>query len=220
MKRVAALLLSPSVWAKIHISISESGDISGKPSSLAQPHPGDLTSHLHAHPAAASALSEHAHAGSHSHNSFFSQNYDVILLFEWWHPRVPLGYMLSLLVIFLLCILAEWLSWRLRESEHLSRGVTSESVPLTFRCVEADAEMRGVQVRAQIVKGARRFWMRACSVALSFMVMLLVMTMNTGVFCTVVVGISTGRLLFSSCTIVKVGMGSARTEDDPMLCHT
>ena len=39
----------------------------------------------------------------------FSQSSDVVLLFDWWHPRSGGEYALSLCAIFAICLLQEWL---------------------------------------------------------------------------------------------------------------
>ena len=38
----------------------------------------------------------------------FSQSSDVVLLFDWWHPRSGGEYALSLCAIFAICLLQEW----------------------------------------------------------------------------------------------------------------
>ena len=130
------------------------------------------------------------HEGSHAHHLaaynpspgsddpappglHFTQSVDVPLLFEWWHPSTPAYYSLSLLVIAGLGVLEGWLAHKVAAVERDTRGAPPSLLA--------------------------RFSMRASSTALSFFLMLLVMTLNIGVFCAVVAGLTAGRLLFSSC---------------------
>ena len=135
----------------------------------------------------------------------FTNSYDVVLLFEWWHPRSLGEYLLSLCGIFLLCLLQEWLVAQRATLAQAGDPSAAESVPL-FMGSETPPRQAAVVQRAIITANY------AASVAVGFLLMLLVMSFNGGVFLTVVLGLSAGHALF-------VVPGRAVAASNPALCH-
>ena len=138
----------------------------------------------------------------------FSSSCDVVLLFDWWHPRTQGAYVLSLCVIFALCLLQEWLvaSRALMTQPPPAHGSGSgEDAPL-FKAWRPSPRRTAAMERTLLTANY------AASVALGFAIMLLVMSFNWGVFLTVIAGLATGHALFMPRRVA----GSA---DNPALCH-
>ena len=138
----------------------------------------------------------------------FSQSSDVVLLFDWWHPRSGGEYALSLCAIFAICLLQEWLvAQRAVRAAAQAAGHSSpaESTPLF-------TEARPPPRRTAVMERAIVHLVYAASVALGFLLMLLVMSFNGGVFLTVVAGLSTGHMLFMPAR-------AAASADNPAMCH-
>ena len=137
----------------------------------------------------------------------FSQSSDVVLLFDWWHPRSGGEYALSLCAIFAICLLQEWLVARraIRAAQSVGHSSPAESTPLF-------TEARPPPRRTAAMERAIVHLVYAGSVALGFLLMLLVMSFNGGVFLTVVAGLSTGHALFMPAR-------AAASADNPAMCH-
>lgn len=138
----------------------------------------------------------------------FSSSYDVVLLFDWWHPRTRGAYMLSLCVIFALCLLQEWLVAKralMMQPPPAHGSGSGEDAPL-FKAPRVLARRTAAMERTLLTANY------AGSVALGFAIMLLVMSFNWGVFVTVVAGLATGHALFMPRRV-------AGAADNPALCH-
>jgi len=138
----------------------------------------------------------------------FSQSSDVVLLFDWWHPRSGGEYALSLCAIFAICLLQEWLVAQraIRAAQAAGHSSPAESTPLW------DEERRAPPRHTAVMERAIVHLVYAGSVALGFLLMLLVMSFNVGVFLTVVAGLSTGHALFMPTR-------AAASADNPAMCH-
>ena len=138
----------------------------------------------------------------------FSQSSDVVLLFDWWHPRSGGEYALSLCAIFAICLLQEWLVAQRAVGAAQAAGHSSpaESTPLW------DEERRAPPRHTAVMERAIVHLVYSGSVALGFLLMLLVMSFNGGVFLTVVAGLSTGHALFMPAR-------AAASADNPAMCH-
>ena len=138
----------------------------------------------------------------------FSQSSDVVLLFDWWHPRSGGKYALSLCAIFAICLLQEWLVAQRAvwvAAQAAGHSSPAESTPLF-------TEARPPPRRTAVMERAIVHLVYAASVALGFLLMLLVMSFNGGVFLTVVAGLSTGHMLFMPAR-------AAASADNPAMCH-
>ena len=137
----------------------------------------------------------------------FSQSSDVVLLFDWWHPRSGGEYALSLCAIFAICLLQEWLVAQraVRAAQAAGHSSPAESTPLF-------TEARPPPRRTAVMERAIVHLVYAASIALGFLLMLLVMSFNGGVFLTVVAGLSTGHMLFMPAR-------AAASADNPAMCH-
>lgn len=136
----------------------------------------------------------------------FSQSTDVVLLFDWWHPRSGGEYALSLCVIFLICLLQEWLvAQRAIQARVAGNSSPAESTPLF-------TEARPPPRRVVMLEHLTVHLVYAGSVALGFLLMLLVMSFNGGVFLTVVAGLGTGHALFMPAR-------ASALADNPSMCH-
>ena len=105
---------------------------------------------------------------------YFIWSYDCTLLFSWWQTSAaqPLLYYLTLLAVFCLGMLQEWLHFKriALSSEAADLYSASESAPL----VSAD--------RRVAPHPATRCALYAASTTLGFMLMLVVMAYNAGIF--------------------------------------
>lgn len=133
---------------------------------------------------------------------------DVVLLFDWWHPRSGGEYALSLCAIFAICLLQEWLVAQraIRAAQAAGHSSPAESTPLW------DEERRAPPRHTAVMERAIVHLVYSGSVALGFLLMLLVMSFNGGVFLTVVAGLSTGHALFMPTR-------AAASADNPAMCH-
>ena len=133
----------------------------------------------------------------------FSQSSDVVLLFDWWHPRSGGEYALSLCAIFAICLLQEWLVAQraVGAAQAASHSSPAESTPLF-------TEARPPPRRTAVMERAIVHLVYAASVALGFLLMLLVMSFNGGVFLTVVAGLSLSPWAhYDTVTAVEWGAG-------------
>ena len=131
----------------------------------------------------------------------FSQSVDCVLLFSWWHPTTLAQYVISLLGVFCLCVFSEWLAAYTRRATP-GAGVchgSSERMPLF-----ASGALKSAPA------SARPVLLNACSIALSYMPMLLAMSFNVGVFVSVALGLAVGRVCFSA---------TGDTRSSVELCH-
>jgi len=119
----------------------------------------------------------------------FEHGYDVVLLFPWWHPHTPLEYAGSLLLLYGACLLQAWLQHRRekRQARAQSGAAHEARTPLVRGAGPTPATMLGGMALALLEE--------AFSIALGFALMLVLMTFNTGVFCTVVLGVLSGKVL-------------------------
>lgn len=141
----------------------------------------------------ASAHTHHLHTNAHV--MAFHQSTDCVLLFEWWHPTTTLQYVFSLGLIFCLCLLSEWLSFcSQRANLGLGCGHAGERMPLVGSKLLGDAFSHRTGVAAITFAGLRPLVLSTTSIGLGYALMLLTMTFNVGVFCTVVMGMSVGRI--------------------------
>ena len=167
------------------------------------------------------AVTWHRHEGvSHNHPPHaahhamtFHLSTDCVLLFDWWHPTTTLQFTLSLVAIFCLCIFSEWLS------------AYSHRINLPSSCSHFSERIQLVKPSSSFVSrpepalsafaSIRPLALTAASLGLSYGLMLLTMTFNAGIFCTVVIGISMGRVFFRSQQLSPPGASWPSTE----LCH-
>jgi len=160
-------------------------------------HDGSLTDRsLATSSASASGVNVPLHLVSREHMSamVFTHTYNVPLLFEWWHPRTEIQYAASLLVIFCICLFQEWLHTRKRNvSDKEASSAAYEHMPLVNKA-EAHQQLLGSQTTSRRIESAI---LHALFVAVHFLVMLLIMSFNSGVFFTVVLGLGTGHALFA-----------------------
>lgn len=119
----------------------------------------------------------------------FEHSYNVVLLFSFWHTTTLMQYMLSLLVIYGACLFQGWLHRRQRHRDaqrhsrdELKTWESGSSVAL----LPADCGQH-------FVAGAIE---EALSISLGFLLMLLLMTFNVGVFITIVAGMLHSRHAF------------------------
>lgn len=137
------------------------------------------------------------HAGHHQvlplHGDamVFTYSVDCVLLFSWWHPTTLPQYVLSLLVIFLVSVTSEWCGGYTRRISPFPRNFNaiSERRPLVS------------SLNQSLVAASKLLplvLLNISSVALAYVTMLFAMTMNVGVFVTVVIGLSIGRVTFAA----------------------
>jgi hypothetical protein len=121
----------------------------------------------------------------------FVQSCDVVLLFSWWHPTTLPEYTGSLMLIYGACLFQAWLHRRhSRRQAHAEPGGNDHSTPLVgWAATAASAAGWWPSVAVALEE--------AISIALGFALMLLLMTFNVGVFCTIVLGVLSGRHVFS-----------------------
>ena len=124
----------------------------------------------------------------------FSTRMDPVLLFAAWHPQTAAQYTLSLMLIFGLAVLHEWLvrQKRLCDARHRS-AAHGEALPL-FRAATLSRSER-VHTITRILAA---MCLHAASVTTSFLLMLLIMSFNVGVFTAVVAGLSVGHAIFGA----------------------
>lgn len=124
----------------------------------------------------------------------FTHGYEITLLFSWWNTNTQPQYAGSLLVIYCACLAQAWLQRR-RDDRLACNTQTAdqEQIPLFGSGGSSDpAGFCGAVCRRQVADGAEE----ALSIALGFAVMLSLMTFNSGVFCTTVLGVLSGRRIF------------------------
>lgn len=121
----------------------------------------------------------------------FEHSYDVILLFSWWHPTELPEYAGSLVLIYSACLLQAWLQRRHSHRQARAQpGGYEHSTPLVgWAATAASAAGWWPSVAVAVEE--------ALSIAFGFALMLILMTFNVGVFCTVVLGVLSGRHAFS-----------------------
>jgi hypothetical protein len=175
--------------------------------------------HTHGHALVESAAAFHGGAAAQqhaphrqaAHSMAFSQSVDCILLFTWWHPTTLATYLLSLIGVFCLCILSEWLSaYSRRASASTAVGChgSVERMPLF-----SSGSLKAQSASSGLLSGLRPILLNACAVGLSYMPMLLAMSFNVGVFVTVAIGIAVGRVCFSPAYTSDATRGPVE------LCH-
>ena len=138
----------------------------------------------------------------------FSYSCDTVLLFQWWKTNECSDYLFSLFIIFGACLLQEWITSRKQSTQGLS-AQSSEHAPLF------------VNTHGTYRRGHKRFISTACfhaaSVSLSFLIMLLVMSFNLGVFVTVITGLSCGHALFVEPRILRPEPHVGNSENTPAM---
>ena len=135
------------------------------------------------------------HGGMHMSFHFSYDNGP--LLFKWWHPRMLMGYLISLVAIFALAMGAEFLG-------QLSRSHNALSVHGRFLSKTDDGDP-GIPLCEQSSKHFNRrrplsaylstYSFHVVSIAVNFGLMLLVMTFDVGICLAVVSGLAWARTL-------------------------
>eukprot|EP00966_Prymnesium_polylepis_P062159 1442375-Prymnesium_polylepis.1 len=105
---------------------------------------GDMAGQsMHCHTGAAAHLQHDApHEGAMAMS--FSQSVDCVLLFSWWHSTTLAQYIVSLLGVFCLCVLSEWLA-----------AYTRRATPAATGC-HASAERTGCRSSRPVYSNLRR----------------------------------------------------------------
>ena len=82
----------------------------------------------------------------------FSQSSDVVLLFDWWHPRSGGEYALSLCAIFAICLLQEWLVAQraIRAAQAVGHSSPAEDTPLFTEPLSPRPRRAAVMERATV----------------------------------------------------------------------
>lgn len=139
------------------------------------------------------------------------------LLFEFWHPHGLVQYALSLCIVFMLGMSAEWLSLHARQRD--LRKTDSVDDPAKRPLYDGDSDSSqppfpATSAKARVVAEIRsKLLLHAASIAVNLCVMLLAMTFNAGVFACVVLGLATGRTVWGSTTAQAGSRSSAES------CH-
>eukprot|EP00897_Mesotaenium_endlicherianum_P005506 jgi/Mesen1/4984/ME000248S04268 len=152
-----------------------------------------------------SSMSHH-----HMHMSFYWSE-KATILFDQWTTQSMASYWAAMLLTFLFCILHEWLTTSrvrvaapartpLMKDEMVERS-DSEQGPMPLLS-DGQAPVSGIR-RA----GATLLY--GLNAASSYIIMLIIMTFNMGLFFSVVLGLSTGFFLF----------GFSRVGSSSQLCH-
>mmetsp|Transcript_53076 Transcript_53076/g.115862 ORF Transcript_53076/g.115862 Transcript_53076/m.115862 type:complete len:234 (-) Transcript_53076:140-841(-) len=149
----------------------------------------------------------------HAMSMTFSQSTDVALLFTWWHPRSLSEYLLSLGIIFCLCLLNEWLISKANIYTIKTHLEASEREPF----IQTQQAPQNLSRWDSAGRTAAVLAMHAASTALGLLVMLLAMSFNAGVFCAVVVGVAVGKVTCARRGRLRALSTMAQVDQGP--CH-
>jgi len=132
--------------------------------------------------------------------SFYNGIKISAVLFDWWSTETPAQYIATLAVVFIFAMFTVWLGVSARR---YSNGVTatfgrvSETTPLL------SSGISGAPATPRTVSRSRRLKLKtysailyAFSLAGNYLLMLLVMTFNTGIFAAVILGAASAFFLF------------------------
>lgn len=134
------------------------------------------------------------------------------LLFEFWHPHGLVQYVLSLCIVFMLGVSAEWLSCLARQRDLRKIDSIDDSAKRPLYDGDSDSSqppVNATSAKARVVAEMRaKLLLHAASIGLNLCVMLLAMTFNAGVFACVVLGLAAGRTVWGS-TAAQAGSRSS-----------
>jgi len=121
---------------------------------------------------------------------YFESGINTLILFEGWATNDNIGiYLLSCFVIFLSCVLHEWLtSYRLRKAKESSK--TSISEPL----LDSDNSSK---ISSNFKRRLSQTLLYFLNIVIAYAIMLTVMTFNVGLFFIVTTGLALGHYLFA-----------------------
>eukprot|EP00742_Colponemidia_sp_Colp-10_P006052 GILJ01006477.1.p1 GENE.GILJ01006477.1~~GILJ01006477.1.p1 ORF type:complete len:189 (-),score=10.04 GILJ01006477.1:225-791(-) len=109
---------------------------------------------------------------------YFFSSFNTIILFKSWHPTGWLGFIASCVAVLLICILHEYLT----------------TLRVIFSCLHSDTERRYWSPRTiHLVKTASY----GVSLIFSYLIMLIAMTYNVGIFLMIPIGLSIGFYFFA-----------------------
>ena len=112
---------------------------------------------------------------------YFHLEYDDVILFKTWLPESATAYACALMVTFLLAVVSAWLR-ALRVLHEARPPRQAASAPPRIRDV-----LRGNAGRAALVVAGS---------SADYLLMLVAMTFNVGLFFAIVIGLGTGTLIF------------------------
>jgi len=121
---------------------------------------------------------------------YFESGINTLILFEGWATDNNVGiYLISCFVIFLSCILHEWLtSYRLRRMKEISK--TNISEPLLNSRTSTKS---GSDFKSRLSQTLLYF----INIVIAYVIMLIVMTFNVGLFFIVTTGLALGHYFFA-----------------------
>ncbi|KAJ3102378.1 hypothetical protein HDU97_000585 [Phlyctochytrium planicorne] len=139
-------------------------------------------------------------SSSTNQNSSFHTDISSPLLLAQFTPKTPLHYAIACLVTFLLAVMYEaWLSLPQRVDRQFTYASVPSSAPSHGGRRGSDATAVGEHGgwrESKVARSAARGGMRIVSAALGYLLMLIVMTFNLGLFFSVVLGLGLGSALF------------------------
>lgn len=128
------------------------------------------------------------------HGMVFTFNTDTgPLLLSAWHPHNTAEYAVSLMIIFALGLAAEYCASKSRSA------LVHEGDPAKRRLFAEQPQLQALSPAT-----SQSMLLHAGSIAINLCLMLLTMTLNAGVFASVVLGLALGRATWG-----KIGAGSA-----------
>eukprot|EP00741_Cyanophora_paradoxa_P000318 tig00000403_g309.t1 len=151
-------------------------------------------------------LADDSDSGDMGMQMTFYNDYRVTILFDWWATKTLISYVVSLGLIFAFTVFSVWLQkqskvYALRRAE---RVVVAREVGESLLGGSAPASRGKLRTGPERLVASALY---AASFSAHFLVMLVVMTFNAGVFLTVALGALAGHFLFLSDEDVSLACG-------------
>jgi len=131
-------------------------------------------------------LTEPCNHSTDAYAMIFTNTIKTTLLFSWWKTETVLSYSISLVAIFILCILNQFLLSLWKPLPTSTKSSNSEYLPL------GATHRRRIRIILNLLKTG----VYLIQIAMSYMIMVMVMTLNVGVFVSAMLGLAVGFWLF------------------------